>query len=134
MWFQTWKTQTSLKHVKNQGELMCSPRVCSSCSTSGIRRSCSAILDRWLLLRKTLLNQGFLVVNLKSSLFWHCDGLHLNLVNRYRISGSQMTTCMFRLSLWQSGPFFMTYHWVFNKSNTTDATSGAGTTYPWRAH
>jgi hypothetical protein len=28
----------------------------------------------------------------------------------------------------------MTYHWVFNKSNTTDATSGAGTTYPWRAH
>jgi hypothetical protein len=72
---------------------------------SSTSRSCSATLDRWLLLRKTLLNQGFLVINLKSSLFWHCYGLHHNLVNRYRISGSQMTTCMFRLSLWQSGPF-----------------------------
>jgi len=32
------KNTNSLKHVKNHGELMCSPRVCSSCSTSGIRR------------------------------------------------------------------------------------------------
>jgi hypothetical protein len=29
---------------------------------------------------------------------------------------------------------FMTYHWVFNNSNTTGATNGTGTTYPSGAH
>jgi len=27
----------------------------------------------------------------------------------------------------------MTYDWVYNKSNTTGVTSGAGTTYPFRS-
>jgi hypothetical protein len=54
-------------------------------------------LDRgWLLTRK-LLNQGFLLVKLNSSLrkFY---GRHHDLVDRYRISVSQMTTDIFNLS------------------------------------
>ena len=54
-------------------------------------------LDRGLLLTRKLLNQGFMMVKLKSSLrkFY---GRHHNLVDRYGISASQMTTDMFRLS------------------------------------
>ena len=61
-------------------------------------RDCSSyhdFLDRGLLLIRKLLDQGFLVVKLKSSLqkfygcHWHCD-----LVNCYRMSVSQMTTDM----------------------------------------
>ena len=53
--------------------------------------------DRGLLLTQKLLNQGFLLVKLKSSLrkFY---GRHHDLVNRYGISVSQMTTDMFHLS------------------------------------
>ena len=53
--------------------------------------------DRGLLLTRKLLNQGFLFVMLKSSLrkFY---GRHHDLVDRYRISVSQMTTDMFHLS------------------------------------
>ena len=70
---------------------------------------------------KKLLNQGFhfgFSYKLRSSppKFYGC---HYDLVNRYGISMSQITTDMFRLS---SGPF----HRVCNKSNTTDATCGAG--------
>ena len=54
-------------------------------------------LDRGLLLTRKLLNQMFLLVKLKSSLrkFY---GPHHDLVNRYGISVSQMTTDMFHLS------------------------------------
>jgi hypothetical protein len=53
---------------------------------------------RGLLLTRKLLNQGFLLVKLKSSLrkFY---GRHHELVDRYGISASQMTTDMFHLSL-----------------------------------
>ena len=30
----------------------------------------------------------------------------------------------------KNGQDSMTYHWISNNSNTMDATSGAGTTYP----
>ena len=54
-------------------------------------------LDKGLLLRRKLLNQGFLLVKLKASLrkFY---GRHHNLVGRYGISVSQMTRDMFHLS------------------------------------
>ena len=54
-------------------------------------------LDRGLLLTRKILNQGFLVDKLKSSLprFY---GRHHDLVNRQGVSVSQMTTDMFRLA------------------------------------
>jgi hypothetical protein len=55
------------------------------------------ILDRGLLLTRKLLNHGFLLIKLKSSLrtFY---GRHLDLIDRYGISVSQMTTDMFHLA------------------------------------
>ena len=61
-------------------------------------------LDRGLLLTRKLLNQVFLLV--KSSLL-KCYGRHHDLVDRYGISVSQMTTDMFHLSLSLPGPFFI---------------------------
>jgi hypothetical protein len=63
-------------------------------------RACGSyhnFFDRRLLLTRKLLNQGFLLVKLKSSLrkFY---GRHHDLVDRYGISVSQMTTDMFHLS------------------------------------
>ena len=63
-------------------------------------RACGSyqdFVDRGLLLTKKLLNQGFLLVKLKSSLrkFY---GPHHDLVDRYGISVSQMTTDMFHSS------------------------------------
>jgi hypothetical protein len=60
-------------------------------------RACSSYQDRRLLLTRKLLNQGFLLVKLKSSLrkFY---GRHHDLVDRYGISVSQMTMDMFHLS------------------------------------
>jgi hypothetical protein len=52
---------------------------------------------RWLLLTRKLLNQGFLLVKLKSSLR-NFYGRRYDLVDRYGISVSQMTTDMFHLS------------------------------------
>jgi hypothetical protein len=63
-------------------------------------RACGSyqdFLDRGLLLTRKLLNQGFLLVKLKSSL-GKCYGHHHDLVDRYGISVSQMTTDMFHLS------------------------------------
>ena len=63
-------------------------------------------LDRGLLLTRKLLNQGFLFVKLKSShrkFFGH----HHDLVDRYGISVSQMTTNMFHLSQTFPGPFLI---------------------------
>ena len=53
--------------------------------------------DRVLLLTRKLLNQGFLLVKLKSSLPKFYGRLH-DLFDRYGISVSQMTTDMFHLS------------------------------------
>ena len=55
------------------------------------------MLNSSLLLTRNLLNKGFLLVNLKLSLqkFYGC---HHDLVDRYRIAMSQMTTYMFHLS------------------------------------
>ena len=63
-------------------------------------RACGSyqdFLDRGLLLTRKLLNQGFLFVKLKSSLrkFY---GPHHDLVDRYGIYVSRMTTDMFHLS------------------------------------
>ena len=63
-------------------------------------------LDKGLLLTRKLLNQGFLLVKLKSSLP-KCYGRHHDLVNSYGISVSQMTTDMFHLSQALSGPFLI---------------------------
>ncbi len=49
------------------------------------------------LLTRKLLNQGFFLVKLKSSLIRFYDRHH-DLVDRYGISVSQMTTVMFHLS------------------------------------
>jgi len=77
-----------------------------------------------------LLNQGFPLVKLKSSL-WKFYGRHHDLANRYGASVSQMTMdvcsiCRKHFSVLSS---FMTYHRVCNYSNTMSATSGAGTAY-----
>jgi len=64
------------------------PRACDSYKDS---------LDRGLLLTRKLLNQGFLLVKLKSSLRI-IYGRHHDLVDRYGISVSQRTTDMFHLS------------------------------------
>jgi hypothetical protein len=103
------KDRVTRTPLKNRGELRCSGRVSSSCSTSDTRRVNLAInrynracgsyqdfLDKGLLLTRKLLNQGFPLVKLKSSLrkFY---GLHHDLVDRYGISVSQMTTDMFHL-------------------------------------
>ena len=63
---------------------------------SGLKRysrACGSyqdFLDRGLLLTMKLLNQGFLLIKLKSSL-QKCYGRHHDLVDRYGISVSQMT-------------------------------------------
>jgi len=54
-------------------------------------------LDKRLLLTRKLLNKGFLLVKFKSSLR-KCYGHHHDLVDRYGISVSQMTTDMLHLS------------------------------------
>ena len=63
-------------------------------------RACGSyhdFLDRGLLLTRKLLNQGFLLAKLKSSLRTFFDRHH-DLVDRYGISVSQMTTDMLHLS------------------------------------
>ena len=63
-------------------------------------RACDSyqdFLDIGLLLTKKLPNQGFLLVKLKSSIR-KCYVRHHDLVDRYGISVSQMTTDMFHLS------------------------------------
>jgi hypothetical protein len=63
-------------------------------------RACGSyqdVLDRGLLLTRKLLNQGFLLFKLKSSLR-KIYGRQHDLVDRYGISVSQITTDMFHLS------------------------------------
>ena len=71
-------------------------------------RACSSyqdFLDRGLLLTMKLLSQGFLLVKLKSSLR-KCYGRHHDLVDRYGISVSQMTTDIVHLYT-LPGPFLV---------------------------
>ena len=73
-------------------------------------RACSSyheFLDRVLLLTRKLLNQRFLLINLKSS--------HRKFCRKHFSS-------------------FMTYHRVCKQINITGATSGAGTAHPSGAH
>ena len=100
-------------------------------------RACGSykdFLDRRLLLTAKLLNQGFLLIELISSLR-KFDGRHHGLVNRYRIAVSQMTTdilCVSNtLSVLSS---FMTYYRVCIYHYDTSGTSGAGNDYPSGAH
>jgi hypothetical protein len=63
-------------------------------------RACGSyqdFLDRGLLLTRKLLSQGLLFVKLKSSVRT-CYGRHHDLVDRYGISVSQITTDIFHLS------------------------------------
>ena len=63
-------------------------------------RACGSyqdFLDRGLLLTRKLLNQGYRLAKLKSSL-QKCYGRHHDLVDHYGLSVSQMTTDMFHLS------------------------------------
>jgi len=72
-------------------------------------RACGSyqdFLDIWLLLTKKLLNQGFLLVKLKSSLR-KIYGRHHDLVDRYGISVSQMTTDLFHSSETLPSPFLI---------------------------
>jgi len=72
-------------------------------------RACGSyqdFLDRGLQLTRKLLDQGFFLVNLKSSLRRFCCRHH-DLVDRYGISMSQMTTDMFHLSYTLPGPFLI---------------------------
>jgi hypothetical protein len=72
-------------------------------------RACGSyeeFLDRGLLLTRKLLNQVFLLVKLKSSLRKFYDHDH-DLVDRYGIHVSQMTTDMFHLSWTLPGPFLI---------------------------
>jgi hypothetical protein len=72
-------------------------------------RACDSyqdFLDIRLLLTRKLLNQGFLLVKLKSSLR-KFDGRHPDLVDRYGIYVSQMTTDMFHLSYTLPGLFLV---------------------------
>jgi hypothetical protein len=64
-------------------------------------------IDRGLLLTRKLLNQGFLLVKLQSSLRKIYGRHHDDLVDRYGISVSQMATDMFRLSLTLPGHFLI---------------------------
>ena len=76
-------------------------------------RACGSyqdFLDRGLMLTRKLPNQGFLLDKLKSSLrkFY---GRHHDLVDRYGISVSQMTTDMFHLS-WTLTYRFFPHSWL----------------------
>ena len=80
-------------------------------------RACGSYQDlfaRWLLLTRTLLNKGFLIVKLKASLR-KAYGHQNDLVYRYGTSVSQistdMSTCRKLCPVLSS---FMTYHWMCN--------------------
>ena len=98
-------------------------------------RACGSyhdFLDRELMLTMKLLNQGFLVVKLKSSL-WKFYGHHHDLVNCYVISVSHDHGCSVCSNHNKVISSFVTYHWICNKSNMRSVTSGAGSDYPSRA-
>ena len=72
-------------------------------------RACGSyhgLLNRVLLLTRKLLDHGFLVVNLKSSLPMLYGRRHYH-INHYGVSVSQMITDMFYSWLWQSWSFLI---------------------------
>ena len=74
-------------------------------------RACSSYSNFFngvFLITSKLLNQRFPAFKLKSSLR-KCYGYRRDLVNRYGLSVSQITTNMFSLSLWQFRAFFKTW-------------------------
>ena len=87
-------------------------------------------LDRGLLQTRKLLNQGFLLVKLKSSLrkFY---GRHHDLIDAMEYLCHKWpricSTCCKHFPVFSS---FMTYHRVCNYINTTGATSGTVTAHP----
>ena len=95
-------------------------------------RACVSYEDflyRGLLLTRKLLNQWFLLANLKSSLR-KCYDRHDDLVGHQNIcviNDIICSTCRKHFPVFSS---FMTYHRVYNQINTTGVTSGAGTAYP----
>ena len=68
---------------------------------------------------RKLVNQGFLVVKMKQS-FRKLYDRHHDLINRYGISMSQITTDIYPSSL-------MAYNLIIDKSKSTGATSRSGT-------
>ena len=95
-------------------------------------RACGSyqdFLDRGLLLTRKLLNQGFLLVKLKSSLR-KCYGRHHDLVDHYGIFVSQMTTICSTCKHFPVLSSFTTYYRVCNYLNRTGVTSGVGTANP----
>ena len=80
-------------------------------------RACGSyrdFLDRGLLLTRTPLNQGFLLVKLKSSLRMFY-GRHHDLLDRYGISVSEITTiCSTCRNYFPVLSSFMTCHWACN--------------------
>ena len=91
------------------------------------RACCSykVLVDRELMLTRNLVNQGFLVVKLMSSLckYNHC---HHNLVMEYMCHKWILicSVCGNHNPILSS---FMIYHCICNKINTMDASSGIGT-------
>ena len=98
---------------------------------SSVCGSYQDFFDRGLQLTRKLLNQGFLLVKLKS-LFRKFCCRHHDLVDCYGISMSQMTTNMFHLSHTHPGPFLIHDLSPIGSllDNTTETTSGTGTAYP----
>jgi hypothetical protein len=81
---------------------VCGVYICQFVRYSRTCGSDYAFLDREFLLTRKILNQGFLVVNLKYPLP-KCYCRHRDLDNRCKRSVSQITTDMFRLSYSHSG-------------------------------
>ena len=79
-------------------------------------------LDRELLLTKQPLNQECLVIRLRSSLR-QSHGTYHDLFILWRIHNMYLCCNLKAVIL----SYFMTYQWIFNKSNTTGASSRAGT-------
>ena len=88
-------------------------------------------LDRGLLLTRKILDQEFPVVKLKSSLrkfYGHRHGLRLT-ATEYMCHKWPRICSVCRNRILVLSPL-MTFHRIYNKSNTTGATCGARTAYP----
>jgi len=119
-----WKSTQNRNLYKQEIEISNTSFLCSNIPAAPVygvyasqlirySRACGSYQDfsnRGLLLTRKLLNQGFLLVKLRSSLrkFY---GRHHDLVVRCGISVSQMTTCRKYFPILSS---FITYHRVCN--------------------
>jgi hypothetical protein len=93
-------TESSLPHITIKGVWIyqtSNQKMYISDDTIWACGSYQYFIDRGLLLTRKLLNQGFFLVKLKSSLR-KCYGRHHDLVDRYEISMSQKTTDTLHLS------------------------------------